>query len=199
MYLQGRIEDFWKGCSYVQRHGIRFADYISFFLNNPWKWNNLVSLRANYFISIRYLKTGGGGVRANVLNPLWMIKKRYRRSCLNSMSVQYLLCIRRIFNYCVPAILACTSCEHLMRFHWSLTWAWWNIDAKKIIILDAETWNLPTRKLQQVNTYGTRNNFTKRYSAAFQLWNIFSGTCFLHLQTGEMPSCVISTEYELFV
>ena len=32
---------------------------------------------------------------------------------------------------------------------------------KKIIILDAETWNLPTHKLQQVNVYGTRNNFKK--------------------------------------
>ena len=33
----------------------------------------------------------------------------------------------------------------------------------KIIILDAETLNLPTRKLQPVNTYifGTRNNFKK--------------------------------------
>ena len=57
-----------------------------------------------------------------------------------------------------------------------------------------------TRKLQQVNAYmyGTRNNL-KKYSAAFQLWNIFFGTHFLHLQTGEMPSCGISSEYALFV
>ena len=46
---------------------------------------------------------------------------------------------------------------------------------QKIIILDAETSNLPTRKFQPVNAYmyGTRNNFKKRYSAAFQLWNLF--------------------------
>ena len=34
-------------------------------------------------------------------------------------------------------------------------------DSQKIIILDTETSNLPTRKLQPVNAYmyGTRNNF----------------------------------------
>ena len=42
--------------------------------------------------------------------------------------------------------------------------------AQKIIILDAETSNLPTRKLQPVNAYmyGPSNSF-KKYSAAFQL------------------------------
>ena len=39
---------------------VRFADFISFFLNIPWKWNNLCSLRPNYFIFIGYLKTGAG-------------------------------------------------------------------------------------------------------------------------------------------
>ena len=36
-----------------------------------------------------------------------------------------------------------------------------NLSSPKIIISDAETSNLPTRKLQQVNAYmyGTRNNF----------------------------------------
>ena len=45
------------------------------------------------------------------------------------------------------------------------------LSTPKEIILCAETSNLPTRKLQQVNAYmyGTRNNFKKRYSAAFQL------------------------------
>ena len=38
---------------------VYFADFISFFLNIPWKWNNLVSLRPNYIIFIGYLKTGG--------------------------------------------------------------------------------------------------------------------------------------------
>ena len=53
--------------------GVRFADFISFFLNIQWKWNNLVSLRPNHFIFIGYLKMGGGweGVQANILNPLW--------------------------------------------------------------------------------------------------------------------------------
>ena len=50
--------------------GVRFADFISYSLNIPWKWNNLVSLRPNYFIFIGYLKTGGGGgARANPLTP----------------------------------------------------------------------------------------------------------------------------------
>ena len=45
--------------------GFASADFISFFLNIPipWKWNNLVSLKPNYFIFIRYLKMGGGGGR----------------------------------------------------------------------------------------------------------------------------------------
>ena len=40
--------------------GVHFADFISIFLNIPWKQNNLVSVRPNYFIFIGYLKTGGG-------------------------------------------------------------------------------------------------------------------------------------------
>ena len=39
--------------------GVRFADFISFFLNIPRKLNNLVSMRPSYFISIGYLKGGG--------------------------------------------------------------------------------------------------------------------------------------------
>ena len=53
--------------------GVRFSDFIPFFLNTPWKWNNLVSLRPNYFIFIGYLKTGARrGVQANPLNRLWI-------------------------------------------------------------------------------------------------------------------------------
>ena len=63
----------WKGFHIFKVVGIRFADFISFFLNIPWKWNNLVSLRPNYFIFIGYLKTGDGeGVQANPLDPLWV-------------------------------------------------------------------------------------------------------------------------------
>ena len=53
--------------------GIRFADFTSFFLNIPWKWNNLVSLRSNYFIFIGYLKMGGGGGGGGLEGgPLWI-------------------------------------------------------------------------------------------------------------------------------
>ena len=48
-------------CVCVWGGGGRFADFISFSFNILWKWNNLVSLRPNYFIFIGYLKTGGGG------------------------------------------------------------------------------------------------------------------------------------------
>ena len=40
--------------------GVRFADF-----NISWKWNNLVSLRPNYFIFIGYLKTGRRGGRSS--------------------------------------------------------------------------------------------------------------------------------------
>ena len=47
--------------------------FISFFLNIPWKWNNLVSLRPTYFTFIGYFKRGGSdGVRANPLKPFWI-------------------------------------------------------------------------------------------------------------------------------
>ena len=66
---------------------------LSHFFNIPWKWNNLVSLRPNYFIFVGYFKTGGRegvpanfifvgyfkmggreGVPANRLNPLWICR-----------------------------------------------------------------------------------------------------------------------------
>ena len=57
--ISGMGVDMFKG------EGVRLADFSAFFLNIPWKWNNLVSLRPNYVIFIGYLKTGGGEV-----NPL---------------------------------------------------------------------------------------------------------------------------------
>ena len=50
---------------------VSFADFISFFLNIPWKWNNLVLLRPNYFIFIGYLKARGkeGSSREPPLDP----------------------------------------------------------------------------------------------------------------------------------
>ena len=50
-----------KGVWMYKCVGVQFADLISFCFNIPWKWNNLVSLRPNYFIFIGYLKMGGGG------------------------------------------------------------------------------------------------------------------------------------------
>ena len=51
---QGRIQDFWKGDNMYNGVGFRFADFIVFVLNIPWKWNNLVSLRPNYLIFIGF-------------------------------------------------------------------------------------------------------------------------------------------------
>ena len=47
-----------RGFLCIKAWGFRFADFISFFSNIPWKWNNLVSLRPNYFIIMGYLKMG---------------------------------------------------------------------------------------------------------------------------------------------
>ena len=66
---QGLIQDFQKGGSTIYNGvGVPFADFISFFLNIPWKWNNLVSLRPN-FIFVGYYKTGG---KEGFPNPLWI-------------------------------------------------------------------------------------------------------------------------------
>ena len=72
---QGRIQHFWKRGSF-EGVWVRFPGFISFFLNIPWKWNNLVSLRPNYSIFIGYLKTGGGGGGGQA-NPLWICHWRY--------------------------------------------------------------------------------------------------------------------------
>ena len=58
-----------RGLICIKVWRVWFADFIPFSLNIPWKWNNLVSLRPNYFIFIKYLKTGAGReVQANPLN-----------------------------------------------------------------------------------------------------------------------------------
>ena len=68
--MQGRNQDFWKGDSYIYEGvGVRFADFISFYLNIPWKWNNLVLPRPNYFIYIGYLKTVVGEGRGLEQTP----------------------------------------------------------------------------------------------------------------------------------
>ena len=66
--------------------GGSFCWFDSFFLNIPWKWNNLVSLRPNYFIFMGYLKTGAGrGVQAKPsldpplnLSPKVHMKKKWK-------------------------------------------------------------------------------------------------------------------------
>ena len=58
-----------KGVHMYKGVGVRFADFISFFSNIPWKWNNLVSLRPNYFTFIGYLKRGLGWRGSN--DPPW--------------------------------------------------------------------------------------------------------------------------------
>ena len=72
---------------------------------------------------------------------------------------------------------------------------------QKIILLDAETSNLPTRKLQPVNAYmyGPSDNFKKDIRLHFNCEIYFLVHVFLHLSTGEMPSCGISSWYALFV
>ena len=40
-----------RGFIVIKGWGGRFAVFISVFLNIPWKRNNLVSFRPNYFIS----------------------------------------------------------------------------------------------------------------------------------------------------
>ena len=75
-------------------------------LNIPWKWNNLVSMRPNYFIFMVYLKTGEGFDRTPEppLDPLlmfwWEIRKKksithsYLEGCslkINSVCILYLM------------------------------------------------------------------------------------------------------------
>ena len=60
MQVLGVDPGFLEGGFRCEEEGVHFAHFISFFLNIPWKWNNLVSLRPNYFIFMGYLRTGGG-------------------------------------------------------------------------------------------------------------------------------------------
>ena len=63
--IQGWIQDFWKGVSFIKRWGCSLCLFHLIFLN--------MALRPNHFIFIGYLKNGGGkGVRANPPNPLWI-------------------------------------------------------------------------------------------------------------------------------
>ena len=58
-----------RGLISIQRCG---GHFVSFSLNIPRKWNNLVSLRPNYFIIIGYLKTEMGmGFKWTLWTPSW--------------------------------------------------------------------------------------------------------------------------------
>ena len=91
----GCIQDFSK-----EGVGVRFAYFISFFLNILRKWNNLVSLRPNYFIFKGYLRTWSGeGVQANSPNPIWIHHWRNRKTqvslCISSVWLESLLFVWR--------------------------------------------------------------------------------------------------------
>ena len=109
-----------RGFIYIYKcMGARFADFISFSLNIPWKWNNFVSLRPNYFIFLGYLKTwgagrGGGGWSEPFERPLWIRHWAHRmhHKCTSvlepqnnktnktafAQTVQTCHCLRCLFN-----------------------------------------------------------------------------------------------------
>ena len=58
-----------RGFICIKVWGVRFANFISNFLNVPWKWNNLVSQRPNYFIFIGYFITRERGSSEPPLDP----------------------------------------------------------------------------------------------------------------------------------
>ena len=74
-----RINFLERGSICVKGWKVGFADFISFILNIPSKWNNLVSMRPNYFLFIGYLKTGGreGGPPEPPLDPPLSLKANY--------------------------------------------------------------------------------------------------------------------------
>ena len=59
-----------KGFICIKVWGVQFADFLSFFLNISWIWNNSVSQRPNYFVFIGYLKTGERGSSKPLEPPL---------------------------------------------------------------------------------------------------------------------------------
>ena len=92
----------------------RFTDFISFFLNIPWKWNNLVSLRPNYFIFKAYLKNGGGGGSSKPTEPqirhwLYVAPTGPMKMEDNSYMYTCILACTRYFGTCT--IISSTSSE----------------------------------------------------------------------------------------
>ena len=93
---------------------------LSFFFNVPWKWNNLVSLRPNYFIFIGYLKRGEGRVFKRTLEPTYDPPLYWHTSRMeypNSPRVLYPPTRHDQMRCCRMRILigVCTICHHKCR------------------------------------------------------------------------------------
>ena len=81
---------------YIKVWGVRFADFISFFLNIPL--NNLVSPRPNYVIFIGYLKNGGIPLDP----PLGLlVQDSDTASRVTVLCPTPLCCVRHIIRYLV--------------------------------------------------------------------------------------------------
>ena len=123
-----------KGVCMYKVMEVRFADFISFFLNIPWKWNKLVSLRPNYF-SVRpnylffiwYLKTkrGRGFKRPPPpLNPLWILHWVFLLSVF--MFIFFLRSEKNIVTFLLPVYFLSTGVDSYLSKQfgpWS-GWTW---------------------------------------------------------------------------
>ena len=83
--FQGKHSDAGADQGFLERGFMCIKDvgFISFILNIPWKWNNLVSLRPNYFIFRGYL------IAENPLNPL--LPRKFAH--LNDLSIHSFDCM----------------------------------------------------------------------------------------------------------
>ena len=89
-----------KGVHMYKGVGVRFADFISFLLNIPWKWNNLISLRPNYFFFYRIFKNGGQrGVSSEPLTPPPPLDPPLMRRCLKWMPMSTFLSYSTSIRY----------------------------------------------------------------------------------------------------
>ena len=131
----------------------------------------------------------------------------------NSLVVRYMNYHNKIWTFMVEFHVRSISPLHLKDFQllWSsyiglhklrMTYAFplsINLSLVKywrqnIIILDGETSNLPTSKLQPVNVWNTRMEqeiTLKKIFGCISIVKYIFCTSFLHLLTGEMPSCGI--------
>ena len=99
-----------------------FADFIPFFLNIPWKWNILVSLRPNYLIFYRISKNGRG-FQENPLFAYWVILHVFFLSLLDfkisffeKFSQEYNQIVKRFGSRLGPTFCRVWSGSNLRRF-----------------------------------------------------------------------------------